>query len=334
MVARTQPRWQTLDWKRDLALAFTRPAELLAYLGLDPALAVGGGEAAHGFPLLVPRGFADLMEPGNAADPLLRQVLPLPDEDTERPGYTRDPVGDRNAVLAPGLLQKYPHRALLITTGACAVHCRYCFRRHFPYREETSRANRTAALSALALRPDIDEVILSGGDPLMLDDAALGRLLDRIEDIAHVTRLRLHTRLPVVLPSRITPALCERLAGSRLKTVVVIHANHPAELGAAAAAALDALGARRLLLLNQAVLLRGVNDDPDVLAALSERLFALGVRPYYLHMLDRVAGAAHFDVAEERARRLMNHLRARLSGYLMPRLAREVPGADSKVTLA
>jgi EF-P beta-lysylation protein EpmB len=334
MVARSQPRWQTPDWKRDLAQAFTRPAELLDHLGLAPSLAAGSDGAARQFPLLVPRGFADLMEPGNADDPLLRQVLPLARETAVATGYVADPVADTAASIAPGLLQKYAHRALLITTGACAIHCRYCFRRHFPYGAEARRGGPGAAVAALAARPDIDEAILSGGDPLMLDDSALADLVGALGDIPHLKRLRLHTRLPVVLPSRVTTALCALLADCRLETIVVVHANHPAELGDAAAAALRSLGERRLPLLNQSVLLRGVNDSPAALAALSERLFELGVHPYYLHLLDPVAGAAHFEIPRDRALWLMAQLRNRLPGYLVPRLALEVPGAASKITLA
>jgi len=331
MVARSQHRWQTPIWKRELAQAFTRPADLLAHLGLDPALGAGTESTVQQFPLLVPRGFAALMESGNPDDPLLRQVLPTAAESAWTPGFDTDPVGDAAAVIAPGLLQKYTGRVLLLATGACATHCRYCFRRHFPHDREATQVQRWhAAVAMLTERRDIDEVILSGGDPLMLDDQALDSLIERLERIPHLRRLRLHTRLPVVLPSRVTAALCDRLANSSLKTVVVLHVNHPRELGDAAATALAALRDRRLPLFNQAVLLHRVNDDADILTALVERLFDLGVQSYYLHMLDPVAGAAHFAVPEIEARALMEHLRERLPGYLLPRLVREVPGGASK----
>jgi EF-P beta-lysylation protein EpmB len=232
-------------------------------------------------------------------------------------------------------LQKYAGRALLLATGACAVHCRYCFRRHFPYADDgASRERLSRALDALAQATDIGEIILSGGDPLLLDDGALGALVERLDAIGHLRRLRLHTRLPVVLPSRITPGLLGVLEGTRLRPVIVIHANHPAELDSDAAAALTALGAARIPLFNQSVLLRGVNDDAGVLAELSERLFELGVVNYYLHQLDRVAGSAHFEVSDDSALGIMDALRARLPGYLIPRLVREIPGAPSKTPLS
>jgi len=335
MVTRTRSRWQTPAWKRDLATAFTRVPDLLAFLDLDPGLADGAAGVARTFPVLVPQGYAALMEPGNPTDPLLRQVLPVAEEARTAAGFSTDPVGDNDAAVAPGLLQKYAGRALYLAAATCAVNCRYCFRRHFRFDDgPPAAARREAALAALAGDPSIHEVILSGGDPLMLDDPVLDRLIGRLEGIGHLRRLRLHTRLPVVLPRRITPILCERLAASRLQGVVVIHANHPAELGAAAATALARLDAHRLPLLNQSVLLHGVNDDAETLAALAERLFELRVHNYYLHMLDPVAGAAHFAVTEERAIALIMELRRRLPGYLVPRLVREVPGAPHKMPVA
>jgi len=333
MVARSQPRWQTPDWKRDLAQAFTRPAELLDHLGLAPSLAAGSDGAARQFPLLVPRGFADLMEPGNADDPLLRQVLPLARETAVATGYVADPVADTAASIAPGLLQKYAHRALLITTGACAVHCRYCFRRHFPYGAEARRGGPGAAVAALAARPDIDEAILSGGDPLMLDDSALADLVGALGDIPHLKRLRLHTRLPVVLPSRVTTALCALLADCRLETIVVVHANHPAELGDAAAAALRSLGERRLPLLNQSVLLRGVNDCIHVMKALVHGLLKIRVRPYYLYQCDLVHGAGHFRTPVAVGIEIIEALRGHTSGFAVPTFVVDAPGGGGKVPL-
>lgn len=284
--------------------------------------------------MLVPRGYAALMEPGNPKDPLLRQVLPLAIEGERHPGFSADPVGDTAATLVPGLLQKYRGRALLVTTPACAIHCRYCFRRHYPYADATLGPDGgAAAIAAIAADTSITEVILSGGDPLMLDDGALARLCEALAAIPHVERLRVHTRLPTVLPSRVTPVLCRLLGQTRLATVVVIHANHPRELGDAAGGALDRLRGVGAALLNQSVLLRGVNDDLDTLCALSEGLFRHGVLPYYLHLLDRVQGAAHFEVPEVQARALISALRLRLPGYLVPRLVREEPGAGTKIPL-
>jgi EF-P beta-lysylation protein EpmB len=303
-------------------------------LDLDRALLPAARVAARGFRLLAPRGYVALMERGNPHDPLLRQVLPLADELRDPPGFTSDPVGDRPALRTPGLLQKYQGRALLLVTGACAIHCRYCFRRHFPYGEDSALPDRAAgALGQLAMDRSVSEAIMSGGDPLLLDDGALADLVGKLAAIPHLRRLRLHTRLPVVLPSRITEALCTTLAASRLKPIVVVHANHARELGAASRRALGSLRDAGVLLLNQSVLLRGVNDCPDQLAELSETLFECGVLPYYLHLLDRVSGAAHFELDEAAATSLMDRLRARLPGYLVPRLVREVAGQPCKVPI-
>ena len=334
-LSRSQSSGEHNAWRRELARAYTRPQDLLDALGLDRGLLPAAIAAVREFRLLVPRGFAALMTPGDPKDPLLRQVLPLAEELAEHPGFGLDPVGDLAAAHAPGLLQKYRGRALLVATGACAVHCRYCFRRHFPYATEVGGADRAApALAALAERPDVREVILSGGDPLMLGDSALADLIGALTAIPHVRRLRLHTRLPVVLPSRVTAALCELLAQVRLDAVVVVHANHPHELGADARDALARLRRAGLPVLNQSVLLRGVNDDAETLAELSEALFAAGVLPYYLHLLDRVAGAAHFEVPEVQALDLIDTLRARLPGYLVPRLVREQAGARFKTPVS
>jgi EF-P beta-lysylation protein EpmB len=318
------------DWKQELREAFTQPEALLGSLGLDPRLAAPA--AARQFPFLVPRGFARLMVPGDPDDPLLRQVLPLAAELEEHPGYSADPVGDAPSRRATGLLRKYQGRALLLVTGACALHCRYCFRRHFPYARDTLVQDRDqAALALLARDPGITEVVLSGGDPLMLDDEGLAALFNRLTAIPHLRRLRLHTRLPVVLPARITPSLLALLAASRLPIALVIHANHAREVrGEEVHAALSALKATGATLLNQSVLLRGVNAEAASLADLSEALFAAGVLPYYLHRLDPVAGAAHFAVSLAEARAIMAKLRTELPGYLVPKLVRELPGGAYK----
>ena len=272
------------------------------------------------------------MRKGDRHDPLLLQVLPVAAERQVAAGFSADPLAEAAALAAPGLVQKYAGRALVLATGACAINCRYCFRRDFPYAESgATRAGVEAAVDAVAADPTIHEVILSGGDPLLLDDERLGRLVERIEAIPHVRRLRIHSRLPIVLPTRVTESLTAILAATRLATVMVVHANHPAELDAAVAAALARLAAARVILLNQAVLLAGVNDSVAVLATLSERLVEIGVLPYYLHLLDRVQGTAHFEVSEDAAKCLHEALRARLPGYAVPRLAREVPGEPAKV---
>ncbi len=310
--------------------------ELLALLGLQGAGLAGlsTASAVRRFPVRVPRGFIERMTAGDPSDPLLRQVLPLADEDDEVSGFTADPVGELGLTLGGGAMTKYRGRALIVVTGACAVHCRYCFRRHFPYDEHRAGdPDWSAELEAIAADPSVDEVILSGGDPLSLPDRRLRRLVDRIVAIGHVRRVRLHTRLPVVLPERVDENLVDWMAASRRPVVVVIHANHPAEIDRDVERALGALRVTGATLLNQAVLLRGVNDSVAALDGLSRRLADCGAVPYYLHMLDRVAGAAHFEVAEERAIELMGELRARLPGYLVPRLVREIPGAPSKVVI-
>lgn len=328
----TPPR----GWQQELAAAISDPAELLRRLQLDPALLVdaqdaAASRAAQGFPLRVPESYVRRMRPGDPRDPLLLQVLPLGRETRVVPGFGGDPLGEAAARRAPSLLQKYAGRALLVTTGACAVHCRYCFRRDYDYGAD---ASLDGAVAAIAADPSLEEVILSGGDPLVLNDRRLDALLRQLHAIPHVRRLRLHTRTPIVLPARVDASLLDVLAGhardAPTRLVVVVHANHAAELDAATAAALRSLAGTGAVLLNQSVLLRDVNDDVASLRALSLALFAAGVMPYYLHRLDPVAGVAHFDVGETRARELMHGLLASLPGYLVPRLVREEAGAPSK----
>ncbi|HYW91294.1 MAG TPA: EF-P beta-lysylation protein EpmB [Gammaproteobacteria bacterium] len=330
MITKSDPATQSRPWQRALARAVTDPRELLRRLALDPA-AFDLSTADAGFPLRVPEGYLRRMRPGDPGDPLLRQVLPLAAEQRDTAGYSTDPVGDLASAARPGLLHKYAGRVLLVTTGACAVHCRYCFRRHFPYPGETARGNRMqAALDYIRADPSIREVILSGGDPLSLSDERLAALTGVLADIPHVETLRLHTRTPVVLPERVDGDLLAWLSGWPRASVVVLHANHAREIDTQVADAVRALAGTGAQLLNQAVLLRGVNDTVEALEALSRRLLAAGVLPYYLHLLDPVAGAAHFNVPEWTARELLATLAARLPGYLVPRLAQEVPGAASK----
>jgi EF-P beta-lysylation protein EpmB len=288
--------------------------------------------ASADFPLLVPRGFVARMRKRDPHDPLLLQVLPRAAEADVVPGYTADPVREQH-LATDGLIQKYPGRALLIASGACPVHCRYCFRRAFPYQEQlAARGGWDTALDALRARPGVREAILSGGDPLTLTNRKLGELVAKIEETS-IDTLRIHTRFPVVVPERIDDALLRLLGSTRLRTVVVIHCNHANELDDDVAAALGALKPRVGALLNQSVLLRGVNDSVDTLAALSERLFECGALPYYVHLLDPAAGAAHFDVDAQTGRELVARLRTRLPGYLVPRLVKETPGELSKTLI-
>lgn len=305
--------------------------ELCRRLELPPEYGERADQMAGAFGLFVPEPFLAKMRPGDLTDPLLRQVLPVEEEWADVPGFSADPVGDEEATIEPGLLRKYAGRALLIVTGACAVHCRYCFRRHFPYPEAPKGiAAWGPAIEALRDDPTIHEVLLSGGDPLMLGDGQLGALIEELARVPHLRRLRVHTRLPIVVPQRVTAELLEVLRGSRLTPIVVVHVNHPRELGDDVAGALARLIDAGVPVLNQAVLLRGINDDADVLAELCERLVDQRVIPYYLHQLDRVRGAAHFEVPHATGRRIIEELRARLPGYAVPRYVEETAGAKYK----
>jgi len=320
----------TADWRQLWREAVTDARELLDLVGLSQ-LADELPPADAGFQLRVPRGFVARMRRGDRHDPLLLQVLPQLAELDEVPGFVTDAVGDLAAREARGVLHKYEGRALLIASGSCAVNCRYCFRRHFPYGEEMAAANHwREALEHVLRDPSINELILSGGDPLSLSTAKLEELTRSLLDIPHVIRLRIHSRLPVVLPERIDTAFTHWLATLPLQKVVVLHANHANELDASVDAACARMREAGATLLNQSVLLRGVNDDAAALAALSERLFAAGVLPYYLHQLDRVQGTAHFEVPDARALALVDAVRASLPGYLVPRLVREVGGDPAK----
>ncbi len=334
MIPCSPPRLESEAWQRELANAVTDPAELLRLLDLDPSRLPQVQMAGGSFPLRVTRYFIGLMRRGEPRDPLLAQVLPLVEEEVPVAGYRDDPVDDMGASHRHGILKKYQGRVLMVTTGACAIHCRYCFRRHFPYAAETALRRQEDAIETLGGLPDATELILSGGDPLSLSDARLEDLLTAAEKLPNLRRLRIHTRLPVVLPERVTPGLARLLSRNRLQTVVVIHANHPREVTAELDQALEKLVAAGATLLNQSVLLKSVNDDADTLASLSESLLGIGVMPYYLHLLDPVAGAAHFDVPRARAERLLDELRVRLPGYLVPRMVREVPGAPYKTPVS
>jgi len=327
----TPPR---AGWQCSLADAITKPVELLALLALDPHLPALDGSELRDFPLRVPRGFAARMRRGDARDPLFLQVWPASAEQQATPGFARDAVGDLARLKPGGIIHKYHGRALVIATGACAVHCRYCFRRHFPYGESiAARGQWRETLAQLAADASIEEAILSGGDPLALTDDKLAAFAAGLENIPHLRRLRLHTRVPVVLPERVDAVLCGWLSRSRLQKIIVLHVNHPNEIDDDVGAALNRLRAAGATLLNQAVLLRGVNDSTEVQIALSGKLFAHDVLPYYLHLLDRVEGAGHFEVDSLTAGNLMREISARLPGYLVPRLVREIAGAPAKTLL-
>lgn len=321
-------------WQAEIRAAVRSATELCERLCLPAELVSQAAAGTRDFPVFVPPSYLARIEPANPDDPLLRQVLPLSGEAEILSGFTHDPVGDQSATLRAGVLQKYAGRALLVTTGACAVHCRYCFRRHFPYEEVPhSDAAWDAALAAIAAESTITEVILSGGDPLMLVDARLAALIGKIAAIPHIVRLRIHTRLPIVVPARVSDELIACLTETRLTPVIVVHANHARELSPEVAVAFEKLRRAGIILLNQAVLLRGVNDSVPAQLDLAERLIEAGAVPYYLHQLDRVAGAAHFEVPIEEGRRIVAELRARLPGYMVPRYVQEIAGQPNKTVL-
>lgn len=326
-----QPQ-DSADWKKELADSFQSVDELLQHLQLDPQDCGLSILPNHPFRFRVTRAFASRMEKSNPADPLLRQVLPLADENRPGDGFSSDPVGDLDAGTVPGVLHKYHGRVLLVTTGHCAINCRYCFRREFPYSDHSTPAGRhDALLDFLHAHSEIREVILSGGDPLVLSDRKIAQLIAALETVGHLQRLRIHSRIPVVLPSRISAPLLRILATSRLKPVMVLHMNHPNELDTAVRNAVSGLRAANIPVFNQAVLLRGVNDDTATLKRLFESGFDAGIQPYYLHALDRARGTTHFEVEDSELERLQENLRTLLPGYLLPRFVRETAGARFKI---
>ncbi len=325
---------QDNSWTTVLGDAFRDPVKLLEFLQLDFNKYLSKVDCESKFKMLVPQSYALKMKKGDWNDPLLRQVLPLVQENTDVPGFVADPVGDLQAEISTGLLQKYHGRVLLVTTGACPVHCRYCFRREFPYSNSMpDKKQWKTTLTSIQDDNSISEVIFSGGDPLMIPDYRLQRMCEDIVSIKHVKTLRFHTRVPVFLPERVTENFIDWLGGLDIQKVLVIHANHSNELDDAVGAGLLALKKKGVMLLNQSVLLKGINDTTEILSDLSKRLLSYQVLPYYLHQLDRVQGAAHFEVEKARAIELIKSLRNELPGYLVPNLVQEVSGKRSKQTI-
>lgn len=322
------------DWQMSLKSLVTDPAELLALLNLPAVHLDAAVRAAELFSLRVPREFIALMQPGNINDPLLKQVLPIDAEFIDKPGFTTDPLEEASARPVPGVVHKYRDRLLLILSGACAINCRYCFRRHFPYADNRISGSATqVALEYIQAQSDLREVIFSGGDPLVTADARLEEIISKISEIPHIERLRIHSRLPVVIPSRITERLIRVLTQSRLQTALVLHINHPQEISPELVDACERLRKAGVTLLNQAVILRGINDKVPTQVELSRALYRAGILPYYLFLFDPVMGASHFDIPEKEAQTLAAKMQVELPGYLMPRLAREVPGEPSKTLL-
>jgi len=312
-------------WQQSLKNAITSISSLCDALNLNPDTLSTTDITPGAFPLRVPLEFIARMEKGNPNDPLLLQILPRTLESQIFPGFKKDPLQEKEKNPIPGLLHKYPHRVLLTLTGGCAINCRYCFRRHFPYEDNLpGRENWKKIFNYISDNQTIEEVILSGGDPLLLKDDLLKAFITELSFITHVQRLRIHTRLPIVIPSRITKAFVELLTTTRFNTVLVTHANHPNEIDQEVIQALKKLSA--ITLLNQAVLLKDINDNADVLALLNKKMFEAKVLPYYLHLLDKVEGAGHFEVTQEKAELILQALKEKLPGFLVPKLAREIPG--------
>ncbi|MDO3720437.1 EF-P beta-lysylation protein EpmB [Marinobacter sp. chi1] len=322
-------------WQQLLSNSITSPADLLERLELAPETWLEGAKTGHRlFAVRVPEPFLARMRKGDPYDPLLRQVLPLTDETEPADGFVQDPLAENGAIQTTGLIRKYRSRALLMVTGQCAINCRYCFRRHFPYEDQRlSPSDRQKVIETLGDSPEINEVIFSGGDPLVASDRLLADWADAITGLPHIRRLRLHTRLPVVIPQRVCDALIDWISQTSVRVVMVLHINHPAEIDASVREALARLSEVGVTLLNQSVILRGINDSADTLESLSESLFDAGVLPYYLHAFDPVRGAHHFDVEDQRAQGLIQQLLTRLPGFLVPRLVREIPGEESKTPL-
>jgi EF-P beta-lysylation protein EpmB len=319
------------NWQQQLAEAFTSIDDLCHYLHLSSDDLPVSIAAADDFPLRVPLSFAACMEKGNPYDPLLRQVLPIKAELFAYPGFSRDPVGDLPAAARTGVIHKYHGRVLFINTGSCAINCRYCFRRNFPYSDlQLSKQKEHAAIQYIQEDTGISEVILSGGDPLLLSDTRFAKLTQQLGNINHLKRIRIHSRLPIVLPARITDELINTLVQSPKQIVIVVHCNHVNEINDRVIAACKLLKNNGITLFNQSVLLKGVNDNVAVLCELSEQLFTQGIIPYYLHVLDKATGTGHFEVSEPEALALIKHVQATLPGYLVPKLVKEEAGATSK----
>ncbi len=318
------------SWQKELANVVKDPRILLEMLDIEADEYLQHFKARKLFPVQVPQPFIKRMKKGDINDPLLRQVMPLSQEFLITDGFSTDPLEEHDTV-AEGLLHKYKHRVLMIVKSGCAINCRYCFRRHFPYTENSpNKARWQEALNYIKIHDEINEVIFSGGDPLMASDKHLKWLTEEIESISHIKRLRIHTRLPVVIPQRITKSLITLLNNSRLKVAIVLHINHPNEIAKDLISALEPLIAARIPLFNQSVLLKGVNDSASTLCQLSENLFDNGIQPYYLHLFDKVQGVAHFDLQDEVATNIAKEMMATLPGFLMPKVVREIAGEANK----
>jgi len=333
ILPRNDSYWQEREWKKLLSNAVSSPFELLFRLNLSIDDLPYSILAEHQFVQKVPAPFIERMEKGNPHDPLLRQVLAVSDENQEAVGFVSDPLKEQESKI-PGLLHKYRSRVLVMLSTTCAINCRYCFRREFPYQEhQAGRSGWQAIFDYLTTHPEVNEVILSGGDPLAVNDSYLADFIQQLANIPTVIRVRIHTRLPLVIPQRVTQGLINALTQTRLQPVVVLHINHPNEMGELFTKAAKRLHQSGIHLLNQSVLLAGVNNNSTTLAELSEKLFAHHIQPYYLHQLDKVSGAHHFAVEDTQAVKIMQELNSLLAGFLVPKLVREEAGKTSKTPI-
>ncbi|GAB03202.1 EF-P beta-lysylation protein EpmB [Acinetobacter venetianus] len=326
---------QEQNWQSQLSDLITDPLELLNLLELSTDQLLSGAIlASEQFKLRVPRAFVGKMNIRDPLDPLLLQVLPHHLELEDYPEFVTDPLGEEAANQMAGVLHKYQSRFLLTLTGACAIHCRYCFRRHFPYQENLPKNDDWENIKQyIEQNPHINEVILSGGDPLTLNNRKIALWLERLASLPQIKILRIHSRVPIVIPNRIDDELISILKNSRLRIVVVVHSNHAAELDDFTCSKLLQLSLHHITVLNQAVLLKGVNDSAETLNELSLRLFDARVMPYYLHVLDKVKGAQHFDLDSSKIDQIYSDVLASLPGYLVPKLVREIAGEKNKTPL-
>ncbi len=335
MIHRTAQLWQTETWQESLSSAIRCPIELRQLLGLEQLPINDGILAGEAFSVMVPKPYLNRIKPGDINDPLLRQVMPDDRELVKLPGYSRDPLEETDCTPLPGLIHKYHGRILLVTSGGCAINCRYCFRRHFDYGNNThNRTHLSKTVEYIISKPEITEVILSGGDPLAARDNYLKELCETLGELPQLKRLRIHTRLPIVIPQRINHECLDWLKASKLPVIMVLHCNHANEIDSEVVAAIAELRKAGVTLFNQSVLLKGVNDQLEALIDLSETLFASGVLPYYLHLLDPVEGSSLFEVNEIQARKLVGALTEQLPGYLVPKFVKECAKTASKLPIA
>lgn len=322
-----------LAWQLELKNSITNYLDLFKLLNLNPKHPKLIDTIQYSqFPLLVTNSFINRIQKMDINDPLLRQILPTTQELQNNNSFCADPLQEANFNKIPGLLHKYSSRVLIIVTKACAINCRYCFRKEFQYSANiASGKNLENIINYIAKDSSIIEVILSGGDPLIAPNNYLQHLISKLESIKHIETVRIHSRVPIILPCRLEPEFINILLKSRLNIVLVTHTNHPQEINQEVAEYFKLLQNTKITLLNQTVLLKNINDNAGVLAELSRKLFSIKILPYYLHILDKVNGTKHFAVKLSTAKKIYGELQSKLPGYLVPKLVTEKPGAKHKI---